>query len=156
MWLIHSSTCLPRILWNWWNRSLKQSILTRQRDYPHLIYLVASLISSLQGLISRQGFLDKCEHWRATFFKGNDSIQNVYDDKIWESFMEVNGCIILSEPNSLFCLISISSNHLSIKCTLWVCCTLWWICLERENLIIGIYNSWSSWAFFDNKHLLLH
>ena len=85
------------------NPLLKQ-IVSRQgkkRFYPHLIYPVASLISSLQGLISRPGFLDKCEHWRATFLKGSASLQDVYDGKIWESFMEVNGCSFLSEPNSL-------------------------------------------------------
>ena len=85
------------------NPLLKQIVSQqgRKRFYPHLVYPVVSLISSLQGLISRPGFLDNCEHWRATFNRGNTSLRDVYDGKVWENFMEVDSQAFLSEPNSL-------------------------------------------------------
>lgn len=74
----------------------------KQRFYPHLAYPVASLVSSLQALVSRPDFLSKCEHWRRSFDPElRNTLGDVYDGCMWRRFMNVDGHAFLSQPNSI-------------------------------------------------------
>ena len=95
MWLMRNSTFVQNVVKVIKGILYSDSVPTRQKKiYPHLIYPVASLVSSLQGLISRSGFLDKCEHWKTTFLPLQMCM--MVGKVLWR-FMAT----FLSQPNSL-------------------------------------------------------
>lgn len=65
--------------------------------YPHLIYCYKSVIESLQDMVSRPGFIEKCELWRERNTL-QDVYTDVYDGKIWRDFMSIDGVQFLSAP----------------------------------------------------------
>lgn len=79
---------------------LMKKIKTRTGNvtlYPHRIYCYRSVIDSLQELLKRPGFCEKCEAWRGRFESSN-VYSDIYDGKVWKSFMECNGRPFLSLP----------------------------------------------------------
>ena len=65
--------------------------------YPRRIYCYRSIIESLQELIKRPGFSDKCEAWRSRTTHAN-VYSDVYDGEIWKSFLSYEGRPFLSLP----------------------------------------------------------
>ena len=56
-----------------------------KKYYPYLVYPYASLISSLQCLLSRRGFYQQCQHWYQTS-SDCSMLSDVYDGEIWRQF----------------------------------------------------------------------
>lgn len=68
--------------------------------YPKRIYCYQSPVESLKDLISRPGFIPRCQLWR-TRSKDNDVYSDVYDGTIWHTFSDfhtspTNFCLALN------------------------------------------------------------
>ena len=68
--------------------------------YPRLIYCYCSIIDSLKKMLEKPGFIEKCEKWRdRTIQEG--VFCDIYDGRIWNEFMIVDGVPFLSVPFNL-------------------------------------------------------
>ena len=74
-------------------KTLTGKIISR----PILVYCYKSVIESLQEMVERPGFIDKCEQWR-TREKLPGRYTDIYDGKIWEDFQSYDGKPFLSLP----------------------------------------------------------
>lgn len=68
--------------------------------YPFRTFCWKSITDSLQMLLSRPGFLQKCEHWRTRRVQ-TGMLKDVYDGRVWSDFQQVNGRNFLKQPHSL-------------------------------------------------------
>ena len=79
---------------------LMKTLKTRMGNnllYPRRIYCYRSIIDSLQELLRRPGFHEKCEAWRSR--STSDTVYgDVYDGEVWRSFLSYNGKPFLSLP----------------------------------------------------------
>ena len=67
--------------------------------YPYRKFCYKSITQSHTQLLSRTGFIEKCEHWWKR--QGTvDILEDVYDGKVWCDFQVVNGRDLLSQPHS--------------------------------------------------------
>ena len=63
------------------------------------VYCYNSVISSLQELLSRPDFFEKCEQWRSREHQHSPSVLcDVYDGEVWNQFMCVDNVPFLSLP----------------------------------------------------------
>ena len=69
---------------------------------PYKIYSYNSLKASVQRLLSRPGFLQKCEHWRNRS-AASDILTDIYDGRVWNDFMMIDREPFLQEPYSHVC-----------------------------------------------------
>ena len=58
--------------------------------YPIHYYCSNSIINSLERLLGKKGFAEKCEHWRTRNIP-DDKMAEVYDGKIWKDFLTYRG-----------------------------------------------------------------
>ena len=63
--------------------------------YPIKYYCFNSIVNSLERLLKREGFADKCEQWRDRQVKDNE-MSDIYDGALWKEFMTVDGKGFLS------------------------------------------------------------
>ena len=87
---------------------LLKQVITRKGNkkfYPFLAYPYASLIESLKFLFKRRGFYQQCEQWRNEM--PQDLLCDVYDGKIWKSFLNYKGQSFLAEKNSIAFMLNI-------------------------------------------------
>ncbi|KAI8485685.1 hypothetical protein Bbelb_365190 [Branchiostoma belcheri] len=68
--------------------------------YPKSTFCYKSVVESLQELVSKPSFQEKCEQWRERDVSGT-GMTDVYDGKVWNEFQYVNGTPFLAEPNNL-------------------------------------------------------
>ncbi|XP_077050070.1 uncharacterized protein LOC143696996 [Siphateles boraxobius] len=74
--------------------------------YPIRVYCYKKVSQSLETLVRRSGFWEKCEQWRHRSIP--DSVMgDVYDGKIWQDFQYVNGQPFLSEPNNFALMMNV-------------------------------------------------
>lgn len=88
---------------------LLREVITRtdkKKYYPFLTFPYASLVQSLQSLFNRPGFYQQCEQWRHNLTTGI-SLHDVYDGRIWKSFLHHNGKPFLAEKKQL----SVHAEH---------------------------------------------
>ena len=76
-----------------------------KRQHPHKIYCISRLSSSLQNLILKPGFIEKCESTRNAF--SNSRLSDVYDGEIWRHFQVIDQQPFLSAPNNYGLLLNI-------------------------------------------------
>ena len=67
--------------------------------YPRLVYCYKSIIDSLQEMLKRPDFLEKCELWRSEE-RDEGLLTDVYDGEIWREFLEPGGIPFLNLPNN--------------------------------------------------------
>lgn len=86
---------------------LKQIVSSsgQKRLYPHKIFCVSPLLSSLQKLVLQNGFIEHCESTRNLF--SVSGLSDVYDGNIWQSFQEIDSKAFLSGPNNYGLLLNI-------------------------------------------------
>ncbi len=74
------SKCLPKLS----IRLLKKIVTTSGsiKYYPNVVYPYASLVSQLQTMFLRPGFLDSCERWRTTFTVSPTLLADVFDGSV--------------------------------------------------------------------------
>ena len=69
---------------------------------PHKTFPYQSLLSALEILINRKGFLDCCEQWRSRSFTSNFQFMgDVYDGRVWQEFLECDGLDFLRAKHNL-------------------------------------------------------
>ena len=74
--------------------------------YPYRKFCYKSIAESLAQLLSRTGFIERCELWRER--QGTvDIVEDVYDGKVWSDFQIVNGRDFLSRPHSFGLMMNI-------------------------------------------------
>ncbi|XP_056106492.1 uncharacterized protein LOC130084975 [Rhinichthys klamathensis goyatoka] len=74
--------------------------------YPIRVYCYKKVSQSLETLVRRSGFLEKCEQWRHRSMP-HSVMGDVYDGKIWQDFQYVNGQPFLSEPNNFALMMNV-------------------------------------------------
>ena len=68
---------------------------------PCLVYCYKSVIESLQELISRSTFVEKCELWRKTSTGIEEGLfPDVFNGQIWQDFLSPDGIPFLSVANN--------------------------------------------------------
>ena len=65
------------------------------RLYPLKVYCFKSLKESLQFVVKRKGFLELCEVWRKRVIP-QGYFADIYEGKVWQEFMNVDGKPFLS------------------------------------------------------------
>ena len=68
---------------------------------PNKIFPYQLVISVLKVFIARKGFLDCCEHWRSRSVTAPQFLSDVYDGKVWQDFLVVDGVNFLRSPYNL-------------------------------------------------------
>ena len=69
---------------------------------PNKVYPYQSLIGALTMLMSRDGFLDCCEHWRKRVnTMPSHVLADIYEGKVWSDFFVVDGVSFLQSPYNL-------------------------------------------------------
>ena len=71
------------------NASLLQKVKvgTQYQLKPHKVYCYNSLLTSIQRLVNRPGFLEKCEQWRSRSAVSEDTLlTDIYDGRVWHDF----------------------------------------------------------------------
>lgn len=90
------------------NHPLMKEIVSssgNRKMYPHKIYCFVSLISSLQNLLLRTGFIEQCESTRNMF--SESGLSDVYDGTIWKDFMTIDDVPFLLQSNCYGLLLNI-------------------------------------------------
>ena len=73
---------------------------------PFLTYCYIDLKTSMQRLLMRSHFVEKCEIWR--HHNSSDSaLRFIYDGKVWKDFQSYDGIPFLSEPLSFAFVLNI-------------------------------------------------
>ena len=68
--------------------------------YPYLTYCYLGPHTSLQALFRRPHFYTECERWRSRL-NIEGELNDIYDGKLWKSFMHYQNEPFLSEPGNL-------------------------------------------------------
>ena len=77
-------------------RTKKKTVLIPRKVYPY-----KSVIRSLAVILSKPGFLEKCEQWRSRRINHtSDYIGDIYDGEIWRKFNSQEFNNFLSTPHS--------------------------------------------------------
>ena len=66
---------------------------------PCKVYCYNSLKIAVERLLTRPGFLEKCEQWRNRS-KLQDTLTDIYDGKVWNDFQVADGNNFLQQPYS--------------------------------------------------------
>lgn len=92
------TTCKSKQFQKSCNHLLMKEVITSggtKKFYPHKVYCFISLISYLQTLIMRSGFVEQCESTRNLFSPSGYS--DIYDGSLWKEFLTVDNIPFLSE-----------------------------------------------------------
>ena len=74
--------------------------------YPYRKFCYKSIAESLAQLLYRTGFIERCEHWQNR--QGTiDKFKDVYDGRVWNDFLNVQGPDFLSQPHSFGLMMNI-------------------------------------------------
>ena len=100
--------CVHKLFQKKCSEVLMKEIVTssgHRKFCPHRICCFSSVISSLQTLVLRTGFMQQCESTRNAF--STTGFSDVYDGTIWKDFLEVQNSPFLSECNNYGLLLNI-------------------------------------------------
>ena len=90
------------------NEKLMKEVMSssgHRKFYPHAIFCFASLITSLQALVLRTGFMEQCESTRKAF--STTGLSDVYDGTLWKDFLTVDQSAFLSGQNNYGLLLNV-------------------------------------------------
>ena len=76
-----------------------------RKSYPHKMFCLSRLSSSLQNLALKPGFIEKCESTRNMFC--SSGLSDVFDGRIWKIFQEVDNKPFLSAQHNYGLLLNI-------------------------------------------------
>lgn len=68
--------------------------------YPFVTYCYLGLEVSLQMLLNRPKFFEKCENWRSQSSNSSFILKDVFDGNMWKNFLFYNGKTFLSESGN--------------------------------------------------------
>lgn len=78
-----------------------------RKYYPYLVFPNACLISSMQSLLSRPGFYERCKEWRREFVRNCSHLSDMYCGRVWNEFLQFNGQPFLSASNNIALMLNI-------------------------------------------------
>ena len=90
--VLHSKTCGGPLL---------RKVITISRNntlYPYRVCCYHSVITTLQHLFLRPGFVSLCESTRNNVSESQSRLLDAFQGKIWKEFLQVDGNAFLSEP----------------------------------------------------------
>ena len=73
---------------------------SKSKLIPHKLYVHKSVTSSLQKLLSKLAFVQKCELWRSKPKPSATLFTDIIDGNVWQKFKSVNGQPFLQHPNN--------------------------------------------------------
>ncbi|XP_067230067.1 uncharacterized protein [Chanodichthys erythropterus] len=87
---------------------LRKAKYSNGKEYvdPIRSYCYKSVVQSLEELVKRPGFEEKCEEWRKRKIP-EGVLGDVYDGQIWQDYQYVNGEPFLAEPNNLALMLNV-------------------------------------------------
>ena len=86
----------------------KISVSKRTKLVPHKTFVYNNLISAFSSMVSRKGFLQKCEHWRNRHnFLSPNILADIYEGCVWKKLNCISGCPFLSQPNILCLMLNV-------------------------------------------------
>ena len=91
------------------NTQLMKKVMLRGTTiayYPHYVYLYKSIIEKLECILQRPGIEDKCLKWKNRRMP-DGILADVYDGKIWKSFIKYNNTDFLNCENSYAFMINV-------------------------------------------------
>ena len=69
---------------------------------PRKVYVYCSILQSLKDMAKREGFLDKCDHWRSHRKESMENMMgDIYDGRLWNDLQTINDRPFLSLPNNV-------------------------------------------------------
>ena len=75
---------------------------TKFKLVPRKTYIYHSVIDSIKTLAKKKGFLEKCDKWRSRSKQfSQDLMGDIFDGKLWNDFMFIDGRPFLATPNNL-------------------------------------------------------
>ena len=94
--------------------------------YPHLVYPYVSIVSQLQTLIKRPGFLEYCESWRTKFSLSPSLLTDTYDGNIWRELMTPDKIAFFSQKDCIGLMMNIDwfqpfkHREYSVSVVIWL------------------------------------
>ena len=86
----------------------KISVGKRTKLVPYKIFVYNNLISALSSMVTRKGFLQKCEHWRNRHnFLSPNILADIYEGRVWKELNCISGRPFLSQPNNLCLMLNV-------------------------------------------------
>ena len=83
----------------------KQKTKKKMTLIPRKVYPYMSIVKSLEMILSRPGYLEKCEQWRSRGSTVSEYLSDVYDGEVWKTFNTEKFGNFLSTPYSyLLCM----------------------------------------------------
>ena len=68
--------------------------------YPIYYYCYSSLLNSLEKLLQKPGFPEKCEEWRKRGQSSPEQMTDIFDGQLWKDFQKYNGSDFLNAPRN--------------------------------------------------------
>ena len=68
--------------------------------YPIYYYCYSSLLNSLEKLLQKPGFPEKCEEWRKRGQSKPEQMTDIFDGQLWKDFQKYNGSDFLNAPRN--------------------------------------------------------
>ena len=59
--------------------------------YPIYYYCYSSILNSLEKLLQKPGFPERCEEWRKRGINDSDQMTDIFDGQLWKDFQKHNG-----------------------------------------------------------------
>jgi hypothetical protein len=78
-------------------RVVKNCVL---KYYPIYYYCYSSLLNSLEKLLERPGFPEKCEEWRKRVQVNPEQMTDIFAAQLWKDFQKYNGSDFLNTPRN--------------------------------------------------------
>ncbi|XP_030600828.1 uncharacterized protein LOC115790939 [Archocentrus centrarchus] len=87
---------------------LKRAKSAKGKEYVYPIrpYCYKTVVQSLEALVRRPGFQEKCEEWRKRKIP-EGVLGDVYDGQVWHDYQYVDGQPFLAEPNNLALMLNV-------------------------------------------------
>lgn len=87
---------------------LRKAVSSSGKEYvsPIRSYCFKGVVQSLEGLVKRPGFADKCEAWRRRKIP-EGVLADVYDGQVWQDYQYVNGEPFLALPNNFALMLNV-------------------------------------------------
>ncbi|XP_035679990.1 uncharacterized protein LOC118418252 [Branchiostoma floridae] len=82
------------------SREIITTVSRRRVYYPLKVYCFKSIIESLESLVKKEGFEEKCEAWRDRNVSHMGLYGDVFEGKVWKDFQQWNGKDFLSVPRN--------------------------------------------------------
>ena len=77
-------------------------ISNKYKLVPRKVYVYRSILQSLKDMAKREGFLDKCDHWRSRGKEGMENVMgDIYDGRLWNDLQTIKDRPFLAIPNNL-------------------------------------------------------